>query len=273
MEVRFRFTRGRTVALGLAVAGLSAAVMVVSAMAAPMRSHQRLAPNHPLRVHWGVITRNTIGSPVGELRYGPYGSFGVTGDAASPPFGTGSLGIETADASTAQVPPSEKVDYGNEVDFFGDNVLAINQIGFHVFQTGENASAGGPRNMPNIRFEIDANLTNPVCAADNYTTMVWAPDAAPAVNRWSGYIDATTTGNWYFTGAEAVCTGCTQALNCNWTQAKAALNDGPPTPFIYTAAVGKGRDSNWVGAVDGFRINSRIYDFEYFGVLERHASN
>jgi hypothetical protein len=24
--------------------------------------------------HWGIITRNTIGSPVGELRFGPYGS-------------------------------------------------------------------------------------------------------------------------------------------------------------------------------------------------------
>lgn len=139
-----------------------------------------------------------------------------------------------------------------------------------MFQTAENVSNGGARNMPNIRIELDANLTNPACAADNYTTMVWAPDAAPATNRWSGYIDATTTGNWYFTGAEAVCTTCTQALNCNWAQAKAALNDGAPTPFIYTLAVGKGRDNNWVGAVDGLRVNSKVFDFEFFGVVERH---
>jgi len=31
--------------------------------------------------HWGVITRNTIGSAVADLRSGPYGSFGVTGPA------------------------------------------------------------------------------------------------------------------------------------------------------------------------------------------------
>jgi hypothetical protein len=270
MNMHAHLNRARLVALGTVVVGLATAIAVVSAPDASSRVKPKHQAHSQLRVHWGVITRNTIGSPVGELRYGPYGSFGVTGSSARPPFGTGSLGIETADAATAQAPPSEKVDYGNEVDFFGDNALAINQIGFHVFQTAENVIAGGARNMPNIRIEMDANLTNPACAADNYTTMVWAPDAAPATNRWSGYIDATTTGNWYFTGAEAVCTTCTQALNCTWTQAKAALNDGPPTPFIYTVAVGKGRDNNWVGAVDGLRINSKVFDFEFFGVVERH---
>ena len=270
MKMHVRLTRGRLVALGAVAAGLATTIAVVSAPAASSRVKPKRETTSQLRVHWGLITRNTIGSPVGELRYGPYGSFGVTGSSARPPFGTGSLGIETADAATAQAPPSEKVDYGNEVDFFGDNALAINQIGFHVFQTAENVSNGGARNMPNIRIEMDANLTNPVCAADNYTTMVWAPDAAPATNRWSGYIDATTTGSWYFTGAEAACTGCTQALNCNWTQAKAALNDGLPTPIIYTLAVGKGRDNNWVGAVDGLRVNSKVFDFEFFGVVERN---
>ena len=48
--------------------------------------------------------------------------------------------------------------------------------------------------------------------------------------------------------------------------AKAALNDGPPTPFMYTAAVGKGRDNIWVGAVDGFRMNRNIFNFELHGV-------
>jgi len=217
------------------------------------------SPTHnPRSEHWGVITRNTIGSPVGDVRNGPYGTFGVTGPSARPQYGKGSLGIETADAATAGAPPSEKVDFGNEVDFFGDNVLALNQVGFHVFQTGENAAIN-PRNMPNIRFEIDPNeADNP----SNYSTMVWVPDAAPVTNRWSGYIDATTTGNWYFTGSTAATTGCTQALTCNFTMAKTALNDGSPTPVMYTAAVGKGRDSLWVGAVDGFRMNREIFNFE-----------
>jgi hypothetical protein len=261
-------TRGRAAATAALLAIVAIAVLAAA-------SGSIAGGGHSFRSeHWGVITRNTIGSPVGDLRNGPYGSFGVTGQAARPPFGKGSLGIEVADAATTLVSggPAEKVDFGNEVDFFGDNVLALNQVGFHVFQTGENVSYGGPRNMPNIRFEIDANLTNPICAGDNYTTMVWVPGPAPAVNRWSGYIDATTNGNWYFTGAEAACTTCTQALNCNWTMAKAALNDGPPTPFMYTAAVGKGRDNIWVGAVDGFRMNRDIFDFELLGV-HRHGGD
>jgi hypothetical protein len=216
--------------------------------------------------HWGVITRNTIGSPVADLRAGPYGSFGVTGPVAAPPFGKGSLGIEVADNATSLTSggPAEKVDFGNEVDFFGDPVLALTEVGFHVFQTGENASRA-PRNMPNIRFEIDANLNT--LPADNYTTMVWVPLDVPAssLNRWSGYIDATTTGHWYFTGAEGVATTCTQALTCNFTQAKAALNDGGDPPIMFTAAVGKGRDNLWAGAVDGLRIN-QLYDFEPDGV-------
>src|SRR5689334_17342837 len=64
----------------------------------------------------GGITRNTIGSPVAALRNGPFGSFGVTGSAAKPPCGTGSLGIEVSDSSTSLAPSSEKVDFGNEVD-------------------------------------------------------------------------------------------------------------------------------------------------------------
>jgi hypothetical protein len=257
------FTRRQ---LGMAAAFAALVAFVVMAGSAAIA-----APAHSVKSeHWGVITRNTIGSPVADLRTGPYGSIGVTGDAAEPPYGKGSLGIETADAATAGVPPAEKVDFGNEVDFFGDPVLGINQTGFHVFQTNENVSAGGARNMPNIRFEINPNKTG---CATTYTTMVWVPAAAPVTNRWSGYIDATTTGDWYFTGMAGVCTGCNQATMCTFTAAKASLNDGPPVPIIYSVAVGKGRDNNWVGAVDGFRINSKIYDFESEpkGVHERGA--
>ncbi len=164
-----------------------------------------------------MIARNTIGSPVADHRNGPYGSFGVTGPSSRPPFGRGSLGIAVADVSTSKVPPSEKAYFGNEVDFYGDPVLGLHQVGFHVFQTGENVTNGGPRNMPNINFEIDPNLTtNP----SNYTSMVWIPPASPAVNQWSGYLDAATTGEWYFTGSVGVTTGCNQVTTCTFTQAK-----------------------------------------------------
>lgn len=254
-------------ARSITVAGVAAALIAIFiptiASSAPQHNQQG--------VHWGNITRNTIGSPVGDLRNGPFGSFGATGPLARPPYGDGSLGIETADNSTLQGSPQEKVAYGNEVDFYGDNFLNINRLGFHVFQTGENIGYGGARNMPNITFEMDANLTNPICSADNYTSLGWNPPASPHTNTWSGYIDATTTGDWYFTGAEGACTGCNQATFCTFAQVKAALNDGPPAPFIYTLAIGKGRDSMWIGAVDGLRYNSSIFDFELEGVSERHC--
>lgn len=250
MKARVHVTGRRLLAAGAVLAAIAA----VPALAATMGEAKS--------EHWGVITRNTIGSPVADLRSGPYGSFGVTGPTAEPPFGKGSLGIAVADSSTSLAPPSEKAAFGNEVDFFGDPVLAITDIGFHVFQTGENVSYGGSRNLPNIALEIDANLN--ALPADNYTSMVWAPGPRPAasLNQWSGYIDATTDGNWYFTGAEAAATGCTQALNCTFAQAMTALNDGGDAPVIYTFAVAKGRDNIWVGAVDGLRLNDKVYDFE-----------
>jgi hypothetical protein len=219
--------------------------------------------------HWGVITRNTIGSPVAALRNGPFGSFGVEGPSASPPYGRGSLGIEVADDSTSLTPPSEKVDFGNEVDFYGDPVLGLNEVGFHVFQTGENISYGGPRNLPGIKFEINPNLT---ASASTYSTLVWLPAPSPVTNRWSPYMDATTTGDWYLTGNAGTVTGCNQTTLCTFQQLQTALDDGGAEPTIYTVAVSKGRDNMWIGAVDGLRINNTIYDFEADGVRTRRAN-
>lgn len=258
MNARFGVSRAKV----LAVAALAAIV----ASTVPASASAVADGNRSRSEHWGVITRNTIGSPVAALRYGPYGSFGVTGPSSRPPYGQGSLGIEVADDSTSLNPPSEKVDFGNEVDFFGDSVLALKQVGFRVFQTNENVGYGGAENMPNIRFEIDPNLS--ALPADNYSTMVWVPDAAPVTNRWSPFIDATTTGFWYLTGNE---TSCTQAAECTFQELKASLNDGGAKPTIYTAAVGKGRDFMWIGAVDGLRINREIFDFEPDGVRTRRA--
>lgn len=224
--------------------------------------------------HWGVIARNTIGSPAVALRAGPYGSYGVTGTASEPPFGEGSLGIAVANKAQNSAEPQEKASFGNEVDFFGDPVLGLTNVGFNVFQTGENAGVN-PSNLPNITFEIDANLAG--LPADNYSSMVFVPDATAfqGGGSWTGFIDATTTGKWYLTGAEGnptPGTGCGSSLTCNFTQLKAALNDGGAAPTILTAAVGKGRDNAWAGAIDGLRINSTIYDFEPLGVEEIPAS-
>jgi hypothetical protein len=210
--------------------------------------------------HWGVIYRNTEGSPVAELRNGPYGTFHNAGSpVAEPPFGKGSVGIVVANGT-------EKVDFGNEVDFVGDPVLALSQTGFYVFQPGENGSS-----MPVIRYEIDAALN--ALPADHYTTMVFVPNPVSSFNQWSGYIDATlsTTGFWYFTGAEGGATGCTQATQCTFSQAMSQLNDGGAAPIFYSISVGKGKDSRWAGAIDGLRINDWIYDFEADGVKKKDA--
>ncbi|MFC8227685.1 hypothetical protein [Streptomyces sp. NPDC057287] len=262
MSTRSRVTRGKA----LAVAVLAAVVAStfsgsVSAVADGNDGDPARRPDH-----WGVIARNTIGSPVADLRNGPFGSFDVTGPAARPPYGRGSLGIAVADDSTSLTPPSEKVDFGNEVDFFGDPVQGLREVGFHVFQTGENVSYGGDENMPNIRFEIDPNLN---ASNDHYSTLVWVPDASPVVNGWSGYIDATSTGYWYLTGNEVP--ACAPAARCSLAQLQELLDDGGPRATVLTAAVGKGRDHMWIGAVDGLRINQDVYDFELHGVRTLRA--
>ncbi|MEH0424550.1 hypothetical protein [Streptomyces sp. B21-083] len=246
--------------LGVRQGTVLVATLLVALIAAILPGSAAADNNPPHSDHWGVIARNTIGSPVAELRTGPFGPFGTTGTAARPPYGRGSLGIEVANNSTTLVPPSEKVDFGNEVDFSGQQVLRLRQVGFHVFQTAENVAYGGATpNMPNIRFEIDPNVT----ATDDYSTLVWVPSASPVTNGWSPFIDATSTGYWYLTGNE---TTCTQAAQCTFAQLKASFTNVNARPTVYTVAVGKGRDFMWIGAIDGLRLNGYVYDFERDGV-------
>lgn len=217
---------------------------------------------------WAIIDRNTIGSAVGALRAGPYTLPANTG---TPPFGVGSLGLQTSNAGTTSADPAEKVSFGNQVDFAGQPVLGLTQVGFRAFQTGENNGTQAnptPTNVPNITFEIDPNLT---ADPTNFSSMVWNPATPLASNQWSGYLDATTTGDWFLTGNAGTATNCTLNNRCTFAQLKAALDDGGASgaPQILTAAVVKGRDFTYSGAVDGLRINNVVYDFEPFGVVER----
>lgn len=216
--------------------------------------------------HWGVIERNTIGSPVAELRDGPAVISPTSGLVSAPPFGKGSVGIEVADQAVNPAKsggiPQEKVAFGNEVDFFGNPVSDINQLGFYVLRTDGDVSTGGLHNLPNITFEIDPDINNnaPTPAPINYTSMVWVPDGTNVpVNEWSSYIDATTNGAWYFTGAAGTATGCNQTTMCSFAGAKNALG---ANASIISVAVAKGRDNQFQGAVDGLRINDKTYDFE-----------
>jgi hypothetical protein len=196
--------------------------------------------------NWGVINRNTIHSPAVELRSGPF-------DA---PVGEGSLNLAVADGS-------EKAAYGNEVDFAGDP-LELDEVGFHVYTTGENNAAPSD-NMPSITFEIDPNLAAGK-PQNNYTSLVFMP-AKTASNAWSGYIDATATGLWGLTGGAFNGTPCSiNGSRCTFDAMMDYLNDGGEAATILTVAIGKGRDYEFHGAVDGLRINDDVYDFEEHGV-------
>ena len=206
---------------------------------------------------WGVIARNTIGSPVAELRGGPY-----TGATEEPPFGIGSLGLVVNGQPRTDTTNAEAASFGNEVDFAGDLVNDIEELGFYVYTTGENNGKGNP-NMPNIKFEIDPNLDS---TSSGFSTLTYQP-ANTASNQWSDYIDATVAGEDFFlSGAAGTATGCTIATPCDLAGIQAALTDTGDEATIGSVAIAKGRDFSFAGAVDGLTINDDVYDFEPFGV-------
>jgi collagen triple helix repeat protein len=206
---------------------------------------------------WGQIDRNTEGSPVAQLRSGPFSAGGV-----EPPMGVGSLGFNVKDGT-------EKVAFGNQVDFAGDKISAITDIGFSVFWTNEDRIRNA-NNMPNITFEIDP--TGPSTAAPNYSSLVFVPNGPANVNTWTD-IDATATaaGWWYFSnGTTATAVGCGQSTPpCSFDdlQTKIAAAPGYENMAVsLSLAVGKGKDHQFQGAVDALRYNDEVYDFEPFGV-------
>ncbi|HTN25617.1 MAG TPA: hypothetical protein VL120_16635 [Solirubrobacteraceae bacterium] len=196
--------------------------------------------------NWGVIARNTIGSPDIFMRSGP----------GTAPRGTGSLGF-----SVSSGPPIEKAAFGNEQDFAGTAVADLNAVGFSVYTTGENAALGSP-NMPSIAFEVDPNLT---ATPSNFSTLVFVPNNTTP-NQWTA-IDATdaAAGSWFLTGAAGTATSCNQTTTCTFAQVKTALAQGTGATIL-TAGVTKGRDLAWQGAIDALRINNQVFDFEETGV-------
>lgn len=198
--------------------------------------------------NWGEMLRQTLGSASAELREGPHTA--NFGSDVSPPMGTGSLQIDTADGAS-------KVDFGNEVDFVGKNLVDTldGRIGFSVYTTGENAGRSAT-NLPAIRIEVDPNRVD----GENYSSLVFVPDVAGVNGGWKKY-DATTDGTWFATFGGAP--GCTQASPCDFDTLIAAL----PDATIHSVAVGKGRDTQFHGAVDALRIGGTVFDFEARGVF------
>ena len=138
-------------------------------------------------------------------------------------------------------------------------------VGFRVYTTGENRTAGGATpNMPSITFEVDPNVDG---KPSNYASLVYMPENS-AANVWSPYIDATSTGLWGGTGGAFTGTKCDiNGSRCTFAELQDYLDDGGDPATILTVAITKGRDFFWSGAVDGLRINGTVFDFEERGVF------
>ena len=209
--------------------------------------------------HWSIIQRNTEKGGVAQLVNGPFVNSNANG---APPYGQGSLNLQTAG-------PDSKVTFGNQVDFVGDPVADLDQVGFAVMPTGEDLSRGEP-NMPSITFEINPNV-----GGQHYSSLVFIPHET-AANQWTT-IDATDpaqgdwglTGSYFNPGQPQTDQRCgINGSRCSWTEVKAFLNTGSGATLL-SAGVSKGKDYEFQGSVDGLRINNQVFDFELFGVVTR----
>ncbi|ROO84687.1 hypothetical protein EDD29_2214 [Actinocorallia herbida] len=218
---------------------------------------------------WGVIGRNTIGSPVAELRFGPWGRTTAAPAATQkPPYGHGSLGLlVAAGPNPAVTTDDEKIAYGNETDFAGVRLRDIKTLSYSIFTAMDSIAQVA---LPGIAFEIDPKLNPGV----TYSTLGYLPNisqspsapATPTQGRWQTYDAAATGSRWFATGATGPAINCTLASPCTFAQAKAAL---PNAVITYSVEFQKGRDNAFTGAVDGLRINDDLYDFEFKGVRKR----
>lgn len=216
---------------------------------------------------WGVISRNTEGSPSAFYRGGPYGRSLPTNASATvpPPYGIGSLGIIVGYGSS--IPPTrstEKIDFGNETDFAGIPLRNINVLKYWIF--------AGTDNITNVSLPLISIEADPRLPTVSYTSLNYLPDtsvspSAPAVkvaNTWQQY-DASAAGSkWYVSsGTLAGLIGCGIGAPCSFNELKAKL---PNAVISLSLGISKGRDNAFVGAVDGLQVNNTVYDFEPFGV-------
>jgi hypothetical protein len=161
---------------------------------------------------------------------------------------------------------SDKINFGDETSFVGQQVSALTAVGYRVKTTGENISAAsGAPNMPSIYIEVYTNASGP---NTGYTTLNYTPTANSTANAWATIDAANDTSNgWGLTGStfNSPATSANCGLNgprCTFAQVKAVI----PNATIISVAIGKGRDYAWNGQVDGLVINTTTYDFEFGGV-------
>lgn len=203
---------------------------------------------------WGLIGRNTYGSPQVQFRTGPWGRTAPNAaPTQDPPAGVGSLQLLVADGT-------EKVAFGNETDFHGKPLSSITTLTYSTFTDMDIAQVGA---RPNITIEINPNKTG---LASTYASLVFEPGTTVIPQQWMSHdaLAATkpTGGGWYFPNATVGnSTGCSSF--CTWAEIQAALPDAEIRPAVQ---ISKGRDNAFRGAVDALQINDTLYDFEPNGV-------
>jgi hypothetical protein len=202
--------------------------------------------------NWGIIDRNTEGGGDGFLRAGPTSAaFGVA--LSKPPRGIGSLGLRTGSST-------DKIAFGNEVDYAGTALTSMNTVSYSVYTTGENIGRYN-ENLPGVTFEIVPGTATGGSINRTYSSLVYVPVQAAA--GWSQQ-NASTAARWFLTGNAATDINCTQATYCTLAQVKA----GFPNATVQTVALTKGKDYAFSGAVDALRLNGDVYDFEPLGVTK-----
>lgn len=193
---------------------------------------------------WGVIGRNTIGSPMVAFRAGPWG--GSAGDN-EPPAGVGSLGI-SVDGRAAEKNDREKMAFGNEVDFKGTTLDSINTISYSTYTDMDTGVQ-----PPSLAIEIGEGA--------DYASLNYVPEVA-ATHVWVQH-DATTSKRW--TLSKDIAGGaCAGGALCTLAEVKAAL---PDVEISFSVGISFGRDTSFQGAVDALEINGTTYDFEPLGVV------
>jgi hypothetical protein len=204
---------------------------------------------------WGVIGRNTIGSPVAQYRVGPEPA----------PKGIGSIGFEVAGPPSGDTATdAEKISFGVAGSDFTTETGVIHpqDISTLTYKAYDDIDTIGASPV-GLTIESDPDISDG--SGDiNFTSLVYnpSPTAAGDEDIWKTN-DAMTGMTWDATGRAGAVTQCTLATPCTYSvlMSKLGMNAS-----VITFALSKGRDDAYNGAVDDLVVNTKTFDFEPLGV-------
>jgi hypothetical protein len=221
------------------------------------------------RLPWGVVGRNTIGSPAASFRVGPWGRTSGYAATVPPPLGDGSLGVHV-EGVNGSGSSAEKLSFGDETTFADLPIRSIATLSYWVY-AAEDVFTN--HSLPTLSIEA-----NPDANGASYTTLVYLPDGSTApsapsprtLSSWQKY-DTLAAGNrWHSTtDLDPTTTLCQVSNPCQFFDLVAQT--GSSARISFSLAITKGRDNEFTGAVDAVTVNSTTYDFEPEGVLARGA--